>query len=1078
MKKPLKITLISIGSLLGIILLTVIIACWLVLTPARLTSIVRNQVPNFISCDFNIDRADLTIVKTFPNVGIKINNVVLINPMEGSPSDTLASIEECVVSVNIKKLLFENHIIINECSLNGGYVNLFTNIQGASNLDIFPPSTETEETADTTSMMYDIDLSLLNLDNVSVVYTDLTQGMTADLDGMKLSAKGNMKGESIVGDIEMQIKDLLYNQETDSVNMAVRLNDLKVDGDANMEGDNITANLNVATSKLSYESDSMSAQLNAIGFKYNGIVNNYDVINGNAEVSLDDIVFVMADETYVDNADVRVIMPLNATLSTMDIELGASQVALNNIFINLIGKVAMPENGDIIADLDLNTNTLIVEELIELVPASMREELLSGIDVKGELKLDAKVDGVYNENSMPKVNANIAYNKGYVSMPEMLPHPVSNINTSIKLDIDLNNKSDVYINSLKADMSKSSVSLSGTVKDVLDKMYCNLNLKAKAALDDVKSFIPEGIIAEGVVDFNMTASLNKSQLTNMDLMKSKIKGDIQWNDMNVVYCDTINVKADKLNIDFTLPNTASEDLTNSLAAVTINGTNLDAKVSDMIVAGLKDYNIEAQVSNILNETEPMSIYADFGLSRIDANMDDMVFFANNPSGSVAMLSKADSKDVSYIAVYSGDSLSFNMGEDMSFVTEKLDVNVSADYDDEKEDLLLKWNPHAGVTLDNAIFSMSDIPETVYIPSIDFKYDSTGIEINNSSIVLGNSDFELQGKFVNVDEFLKKEALLKGQLDFTSHYTDVNQLMDMFSGMGDTTVVAEEEVAVVADTIAKEDNPFMVPLGVDITLNTMIEKASAGDMNLNNIGGSITVKNGILLLQEVGFTSDAATMMVTAMYKSPRKNHLYLGLDLHLLEIDIAEMINLVPELDTLVPMLSSFAGNAEFHFAAETYLKSNYDLKISTLRGACAIHGKDLVVLDNATFRKIARMLNFKDKNHNKIDNLSVEITAFKNEIDVYPTLIALDKYQAVVGGRHNLDMTFDYKLGISNPWPFRRLGIKIGGDLDDMKFRFTLKRNLKLDEPKGSDEDVHLIQETMRLKSIISDSLKENIKK
>ena len=185
------------------------------------------------------------------------------------------------------------------------------------------------------------------------------------------------------------------------------------------------------------------------------------------------------------------------------------------------------------------------------------------------------------------------------------------------------------------------------------------------------------------------------------------------------------------------------------------------------------------------------------------------------------------------------------------------------------------------------------------------------------------------------------------------------------------------------------------------------------------------------------------------------------------------MIDLIPELDTLVPMLNSFAGKAEFHFAAETYLKSNYDLKISTLRGATAIHGKDLVILDNDTYKKIGRLLGFKDKEHNKIDKLAVEITAFKNEIDVYPTLIAVDKYQAIVAGRHNLDMTFDYKVGMSNPWPFRRLGIKIGGNLDDMKYRLVGKRNLNLENPKGSDQDVHLIQETMRLKQLIYDSLK-----
>ena len=477
----------------------------------------------------------------------------------------------------------------------------------------------------------------------------------------------------------------------------------------------------------------------------------------------------------------------------------------------------------------------------------------------------------------------------------------------------------------------------------------------------------------------------------------------------------------------------------------------------------------------MDEKEPMSVFADYSFSRIDAAMDDMVFYTDNPKGTLAMFMK-ENNDASYIAVYSGDSLSFNMGEEMSFATENLDFNVSANYDDDQEDILLQWNPHAGIKLNKAVFAMKDLPTPVYIPSIDFNYDTTGIQINNSSIALGNSDFELEGKFTNVDEFIRKEALLKGNLDFVSHYTDVNEIMEIFSGMGDTAMVAEE--VAVTDTIEEEQEPFMVPLGIDVTLNTKIEKAIAGDMNLSNIGGGLTVKDGILVLNEMGFTSDAATMMLTAMYKSARRNHLYVGFDFHLLDIDIAEMINIIPELDTLVPMLSSFAGKAEFHIAAETYLKSNYEVKFSTLRGATAIHGKDLVVLDNATFRKIARMLNFKDKNHNQIDELSVEITAFKSEIDVYPTLIALDKYQAVVGGRHKLDMTFDYRLGISNPWPFRRLGIKIGGSLDDMKYRFSLKKNLKLDNPKGKSEDVHVVEESLRLKKMIYESLNVNVNK
>ena len=77
------------------------------------------------------------------------------------------------------------------------------------------------------------------------------------------------------------------------------------------------------------------------------------------------------------------------------------------------------------------------------------------------------------------------------------------------------------------------------------------------------------------------------------------------------------------------------------------------------------------------------------------------------------------------------------------------------------------------------------------------------------------------------------------------------------------------------------------------------------------------------------------------------------------------------------------------------------------------------------------------------------------------------------MGGRHNLDMTFDYRFGMSNPWLFRRLGVVVSGDMEDMKLRLRGKKNIGLEEPKGSQEDVHLIEQTLRLKNLIFESLK-----
>ena len=142
---------------------------------------------------------------------------------------------------------------------------------------------------------------------------------------------------------------------------------------------------------------------------------------------------------------------------------------------------------------------------------------------------------------------------------------------------------------------------------------------------------------------------------------------------------------------------------------------------------------------------------------------------------------------------------------------------------------------------------------------------------------------------------------------------------------------------------------------------------------------------------------------------------------------------MIPEVDTILPMLKAFSGNAEFHFAAETYLKSNYDIKFSTLRGAAAINGHDLVVLDNETYKTIAKKLMFSKKTQNKIDSLSTEITIFRNEVDVYPFLLSIDKYSAIISGRHNLDLTYDYNISLVKPI---RIGLDIIGLDDRLKFK------------------------------------------
>jgi hypothetical protein len=227
-----------------------------------------------------------------------------------------------------------------------------------------------------------------------------------------------------------------------------------------------------------------------------------------------------------------------------------------------------------------------------------------------------------------------------------------------------------------------------------------------------------------------------------------------------------------------------------------------------------------------------------------------------------------------------------------------------------------------------------------------------------------------------------------------------------------------------------------------------------------------------VIEEMGFICNAAKLQLTAMYRTPRRNHIYVGLDYHMIDINIQELISMIPQLDTMMPMLSAFRGEAEFHLAAETYTNAQYELKPSTLRGAASIYGKDLVVLDNETFSKISKLLLFSKKTENKVDSISAEMTIYKKEIDIYPFCVSLDNYMVALGGRHNLDMTFDYDINVLSPI---YLGVNVSGNLDDLDIKLVKCKFAKDFKPVFNRK---VDSQSMELRNMIRESMRKNVKK
>lgn len=545
----------------------------------------------------------------------------------------------------------------------------------------------------------------------------------------------------------------------------------------------------------------------------------------------------------------------------------------------------------------------------------------------------------------------------------------------------------------------------------------------------------------------------------------KVGAVLSLDNIDLQYNDSIELQSNRANINMVY-NGKKDYATGYLASDVLH-----VAMVGMADAQLRDVKGAFSMLQAMRAADGyVDAQAHFSMEELAAEMDTLELFTRDAAMDIA-LNADKNKELHFDATLLLDSMHTAMGSLVAASTGKLSVKAHAAYDETGENILSQWDPQLAVEVQAGDVASSMITVPVAIPHIQFDYADGRFTINDSRILLGNSDFGLRGDVHSIDSFINKTGLLKAELDFWSAFTDVTQLMDLVSGLGMTEDVTEEEEA--EEVMASEDDPFMVPLGVDVKLNTDIRTVNVNGFKFDDIGGHVTVKDGVLVLEEMGFTSDAARMQLTAMYKSPRKNHLFVGFDFHLLDIEIDELIHMIPDVDSIIPMLSVFDGEAEFHLAGETYLKSNYDIKQSTMRAAAAIEGKDLVVMNNETFKQISKYLMFEKDTENVVDSISVELTVFKDEVDLYPFLISMDDYEAVIGGRHNINESLDFNYHISLTSPVR-LGLDVGGTLDDMKFKLVGCKYAQMYNP----EKQNAVQaRTLQLKKIISDSLKDNVK-
>lgn len=378
----------------------------------------------------------------------------------------------------------------------------------------------------------------------------------------------------------------------------------------------------------------------------------------------------------------------------------------------------------------------------------------------------------------------------------------------------------------------------------------------------------------------------------------------------------------------------------------------------------------------------------------------------------------------------------------------------------------EWDFNAGAAFSSLRLMTPLFPLKISATETSLSIDNDAVRLNSLSMNAGHSSLKTTGSITGIRPMLlRNRGTIKADLSVKADSLDVDELLTAYSiGIkselwGSETSDAEAE-KLIEDSMAEADSTYrdldidkviIIPGNIAADVQVAARNVKYAPLLINSMHTKIEVKDRKAKMLRTTADTSVGEMEVEASYSSADVNELMVGMYLNLRYIAISKVIELIPQVDTLLPMIKSLDGMVGFKLAARTKLDSLGNFSAARTDGVASLSGRNIRLKDTEEFEKILRMMKFDKPDQVVIPQLKMNIFLKDENIQICPVPLELDRYKVAVGGNQTLDMDMDYHISvIESPMVFK-LGANIYGPVDDFKFKMEKPQFKKWDQIPNS---------------------------
>lgn len=350
-----------------------------------------------------------------------------------------------------------------------------------------------------------------------------------------------------------------------------------------------------------------------------------------------------------------------------------------------------------------------------------------------------------------------------------------------------------------------------------------------------------------------------------------------------------------------------------------------------------------------------------------------------------------------------------------------------------------------VRLNNMLLNMEDMPD-VNIKNSVLSFNPRYLELSQTTVNIGKNDVSFNSKFENYMGFALKGTTLKGTLNVSSNYFNLND----FISSDTTTAVVESDTAAMG--------VINVPENIDFRMQANFAKVLFDNMTFDNMKGELLVKEGKVDMKNLSLNTMGGNVVVNGYYKATENVEPEFDAGLKLSNIGFAQAYKELDMVKKLAPIFNGLTGDFSGSMKIFTKLDATMSPVIQTLTGSGSLSTRDLSLNNVTVIQQVADIIKKPSLKDTRVKDLNVEFTIKDGRVNTKPFNIKLGDCNMLLSGSTGLDQTIDYRGEITLPASVGKLSqlgtvdMTIGGSFTSPKVGIDMEALAKKAASKAAE--------------------------